>query len=473
MIAFFETHWGSIYVAAEWIIRLAMVVVVPFRRSPEATRSWLLLVFFLPIPGLILYTLIGRPTYPKWRQQRFAGMPRLAGADDAIARGTEKHPPGFGERGALARLVGGLGHLPGAGGNAITLIDDYDGVIDRLCADIDAARDHVHILVYIFADDATGMRVIDALGRAAARGVTCRVLIDALGSRPWADRVLVLLNERGVTATKALAFRPFRPARADLRNHRKLIVIDGATGYIGSQNIVAREFKPGIVNEELVARVTGPVVAQIQSIFLTDWYLETLEQPDAPSLFPLLTATGTATAQMLPSGPDYPVAGSERLTVAMIYAAHRRVVLTTPYFIPDEGLLEAMQSAVLRGVEVRLVVSMVQDQWLVAHAQRSFYSELLRSGVRVFQYRGKLLHAKHVVADDDLVAIGSSNVDIRSFQLNAEAMLLIYGAGRIDDAHLLDDYASHSSELDAAEWIRRPLFHKILENLARLVSPLL
>lgn len=472
-MGFIEAHWGGIYLAAEWIIRLAMVVVIPFRRSPEAARSWLLLVFFLPIPGLILYTLIGRPTYPKWRQQRFAGMPRLAAADAAIADGVRDHPPAFDSRGALATQVRNLGHLPGVGGNAIGLIDDYDGVIDRLCADIDAARNHVHILVYIFADDATGMRVIDALGRAAARGVICRVLIDALGSRPWADRVLRLLAERGVTAAKALAFRAFRPARADLRNHRKLFVIDGAIGYVGSQNIVARDFKPGIVNEELVARVAGPVVAQIQAVFLADWYLETLEQPDAPGLFPPLPARGGVTAQILPSGPDYPVAGSERLTVSMIYAARRRVVLTTPYFIPDEGLLEALQSAVLRGVEVHLVVSQVQDQWLVAHAQRSFYSELLRSGVRVFQYRDKLLHAKHVVADDDLAAIGSSNVDIRSFQLNAEAMLLIFGAPGIERASLLDDYVARSTELDGALWECRPLHRKVIENMARMISPLL
>lgn len=468
-----QADLGTVYVVLEWAIRLAMVVVVPFRRSPEAARSWLLLVFFLPIPALILYMLIGRPAYPKWRQQRFAGMPRRPEADAAIARGVAENPPDFDGRDALATLVASLGHLPGAGGNAIALMDDYDGVIDRLCADIDGARDHVHILVYIFADDATGMRVIDALGRAAKRGVTCRVLIDALGSRPWADRVIALLRERGVQAAKALTIRPFRRDRADLRNHRKLIVVDGSTGYIGSQNIVARDFKPGIVNEELVARVTGPAVAQIQSVFLADWYLETLELPDAPGLFPPLPASGGVTAQLLPSGPDYPVAGSERLTVSMVYAARRRIVLTTPYFIPDEGLLEALQSAVLRGVEVRIVVSLVQDQWLVGHAQRSFYAELLRSGVRVFQYRDKLLHAKHVVADDDLVAIGSSNVDIRSFQLNAEAMLLIYGAGRIEGAALLNDYAAHSCELDQAEWSRRPFHHKVLENLARLISPLL
>lgn len=472
-MGFIEEHWGSIYLVAEWIIRLAMVVVVPFRRSPEAARSWLLLVFFLPIPGLILYTLIGRPTYPKWRQQRFAGMPRRPAADDAIQDGARDHPPAFDGREALATQVANLGHLPGVGGNAIALIDDYDGVIERLCADIDGARDHVHILVYIFADDATGMRVIDALGRAAARGVACRVLIDALGSRPWADRVLGLLAARGVTAAKALAFRPLRLARADLRNHRKLFIIDGHTGYVGSQNIVARDFKPGIVNEELVARATGPVVAQLQAVFLADWYLETLEQPDAPGLFPPLAARGSITAQMLPSGPDYPVAGSERLTVAMVYAARRRVVLTTPYFIPDEGLLEALQSAVLRGVDVRVVVSQVQDQWLVGHAQRSFYAELLRSGIRVFQYRDKLLHAKHVVTDDDLAAIGSSNVDIRSFQLNAEAMLLIYGAHAVENAALLDDYSARSTELDRVSWARRPLHNKVIENIARLISPLL
>ncbi|WP_234893163.1 cardiolipin synthase [Sphingobium yanoikuyae] len=356
------------------------------------------------------------------------------------------------------------------------LLDDYQGVIDRLCRDIDAAHDHVHLLSYIFADDAVGMHVIECLGRASQRGVRCRVMIDALGSRPWASSVLRALLAQSVEAREALPFRPFRwrPARADLRNHRKLCIVDGAIGYIGSQNIVAADFRPGIRNEELMARVEGPIVAQLQSVFLADWYLETEQQFADPALFPPPIRAGDVSLQLLPSGPDYPVSGSERLTVALLYAAREQVVVTTPYFIPDEGLIEAIQSAVLRGVDVRLVLSLVQDQRLVGLAQRSFYAEMLRSGVRIFLYEDRLLHAKHVSVDGDLATIGSSNVDIRSFTLNAEANLILYAPDQVCRLNTLQErYFSGSRELLAKDWASRPFHRKIAENLARLISPLL
>ncbi|MFD2427792.1 cardiolipin synthase [Sphingobium scionense] len=475
-MAHLENHWGLFYLSTEWIIRLAMVIAVPFRRSPEAARSWLLL-FFLPIPGIILYLLVGLPRFPKWRQQRFAGIPRSGQADAVIAAATRIFPPRLEhERTPIEKLVRNLGQLPAVGGNALDLLDDYQGVIDRLCRDIDAAHDHVHLLSYIFADDAVGMHVIECLGRASQRGVRCRVMIDALGSRPWASSVLRALLAQSVEAREALPFRPFRwrPARADLRNHRKLCIVDGAIGYIGSQNIVAADFRPGIRNEELMARVEGPIVAQLQSVFLADWYLETEQQFADPALFPPPIRAGDVSLQLLPSGPDYPVSGSERLTVALLYAAREQVVVTTPYFIPDEGLIEAIQSTVLRGVDVRLVLSLVQDQRLVGLAQRSFYAEMLRSGVRIFLYEDRLLHAKHVSVDGDLATIGSSNVDIRSFTLNAEANLILYAPDQVCRLNTLQErYFSGSRELLAKDWASRPFHRKIAENLARLISPLL
>lgn len=474
---FIENHWGAFYLITEWAIRLAMVLAVPLRRSPEAARSWLLLLFFLPIPGLVLYLLIGRPRFPKWRRQRFAGMPRSSEADAVIASATRAFAPAVENgRPSIEKLVRNLGHLPAVGGNALELLDDYDGLIERLCQDIDAARDHVHLLVYIFADDTVGLRVIEALGRATRRGVVCRVMIDALGSRPWGARILDAMRAHGIEALQILPVRPFRwrPARADLRNHRKLTIIDGAVGYIGSQNIVAADFRPGVRNEELMARVEGPIVTQLQTVFLADWYLETEERLCAASFFPQPAKAGDVLLQLLPSGPDYPVSGSERLTVALIYAARERVVVTTPYFIPDEGLIEAIQSAVLRGVDVRLVLSLVQDQWLVSLAQRSFYGEMLRSGVRVFLYEDRLLHAKHVSIDDDLATIGSSNVDIRSFTLNAEANLIVYSVDQVRRINRLHErYFEGSRELTAETWAKRPFYRKIAENLARLISPLL
>lgn len=466
------------YIVVEWTIRITMLAVVPVRRSPDAARGWLLLVFFLPLPGLILYLLIGRPSYPRWRRQRFTVAKQLlASATHKITHSQHCCRPQLPERFLPASLlIEQLGQFPTLGSNSIELLADYEGVIDRLIADIEQACDHIHVLVYIFADDHTGNRVIEALLRAAARGVACRVLIDALGSRPWARRLSRRLASGGVEIERALPVTFFRPrsTRADLRNHRKIAVIDGRYGYIGSQNLIAADFAPEVVNRELVARAHGPVVLELQAVFVADWFLETGRVLEAPGLFPHHHARAGVIAQLLPSGPDYPIAGAERLLVALVHGAHRRIVITTPYFIPDEALLQALQTAVLRGVEVHLILSRIADHPLVSLAQRSYYDELLRAGVAIHLFREGLLHAKHLSIDDEIAVIGSSNIDIRSFLLNGEASLILYDP--VATASLLAEQTStiaRSDRLVSEEWGQRSLPTKIIENIARLVSPLL
>jgi Phosphatidylserine/phosphatidylglycerophosphate/cardiolipin synthases and related enzymes len=470
--------WGTIYFASEWIIRLVMLIVVPFRRSPEAAKGWLLFVFFLPWPALLLYHVIGRPNYPRWRRERFARLPaafaQVTARIGALSACQEPELPGNLQQ--AATLIQNLGRFPTMDGNDIALLSSYDGSIARLVADIDDATNHVHLLYYIFADDRTGWSVIDALARATERGVTCRVLIDALGSRAWAPRVVAALTERGIAVHLVLPVGLLRrkSARADLRNHRKIAVIDGRIGYVGSQNIVDADFKPGIVNQELVVRVTGPVVQELQGVFVADWFMETQQVLETPELFPELPRTGHAVAQVLPSGPDYPEASVGRLIEALVHGARRRVVITTPYFIPSEALLNALGTATLRGVEVHLVLSKPVDQILVSLAQRSYYSQLLAAGVRIHLYRDKLLHAKHLSVDRRVSLIGSSNVDMRSFVLNSEVSLIVFD--RDVNAELRAEqerYFAASEELSLETWRTRPLTSKVIENIARLVSPLL
>lgn len=461
---------GTGYLIVEWLIRLVMLVVVPMRRDAAATRGWLLLIFFLPVVGLLLYLAIGRPRFPAWR---IARMQALAPMLEALShRLTEAAGPA-GEAGAGIRLANKLGALPVVTGNGIELLDDYRGTIDRLIADIDGAQHHVRLLVYIFADDATGQAVIAALGRAVARGVACHVLLDPVGSHHWAKGTIARLRAVGVETRQALPFRWLRGrTRRDMRNHRKLFLIDGQIGYAGSQNIVDPSFKPGITNHELVLRITGPVVAEMAAIFLVDWYLETevLLEP-APAI---PSTEGAAIAQILPSGADYPLEGFATLLVWHVHAAHRSVVITTPYLIPDEGLIGAMRTAVLRGVNVDVIVSAVADQPLVSLAQRSYYDELLGAGVRIHRYRGALLHAKNVAIDGELAIVGSSNVDIRSFQLNEEVSVLLHDRESIAKLETIQRaYVTGSDPLDRATWRRRPWLSRIAENIARMVSPLL
>jgi len=469
MIASFP-NLGENYYIVEWLIRLGALAVIPFRRTAAATRSWLLLIFFLPLPGLLLFLAIGSPRFPKWRAARFAALrPFFAGL---AARLREVDGGPIADH-SIASLAGRLGYMPATCGNAAEYLSGYDEVVDRLVADIDAARHSVRILAYIFADDAVGTKVIDALADAAARGVRCHVLIDPVGSRPWCRRTVARLQAAGVAVRLALPFRLLRGrTRRDMRNHRKLFLVDGTIGYAGSQNIVRKDFRPGVVNRELVLRVEGPVVAEMSAVFLADWFLETEELLEPEPAIP--SPAGTAIVQALPSGAEFPLEGFHTLLVWQIGQARERIVIVTPYLVPDEALLGALGTAVLRGVEVDLVVSAVVDQPFVNLAQCSYYDELLSSGVRIHRYRGYLLHAKNVCIDDRLAVIGSSNVDIRSFQLNEEISLLLYDAPSIARLRAVQqDYLAQSDPVILAEWRRRGRLRKLAENGARLVGPLL
>jgi cardiolipin synthase len=345
-------------------------------------------------------------------------------------------------------------------------------VIARLVEDIDGAQRHVRLLAYIFADDDVGGRVIDALARAVKRSVPTHVILDSVGSRPWARGTIHRLTEAGVEVRAALPFHLLRGrTRRDMRNHRKLFLIDGRIGYAGSQNLVARNFRPGVINRELVARTTGPIVTEIEAVFIADWYLETEEMLAAS---PIPAPTGTAIAQLLPSGANFPLQGFETLLVWQIHEARHRAIIVTPYLIPDDDLLAAMRTAVMRGVEIDLVVSKVVDQRLVNLAQSSYYLELLQCGVRIFRYRDELLHAKNVSIDGRLGITGSSNVDIRSFQLNEETSLLLLDSASIARLEEVQrGYLACSEPLDLDRWKQRGRLQRIGEATARLVSPLL
>jgi len=306
--------------------------------------------------------------------------------------------------------------------------------------------------------------------------VRCRVLADAVGSLSGLRTLRPRLTALGVAVHATLPVRlvPWRKARLDLRNHRKIAVIDGRIGYTGSQNLVAAEFTEGVLYEELMVRVTGPVVLDLQYIFAADWFLETTEVLDGSAEFPGPEIAGGVPAQALASGPAFPTQNNQRLIVALVHGARKKVVLTTPYFVPDDPLLQAMQTAVLRGIEVHLVVSERGDHFLVSLAQRSYYEELLQAGVRIHLYRKNFLHAKHLSIDDAVAVIGSSNLDIRSFALNAEVMLMIYDSGV---AALLaaeqQRYYANSRILTLATWKQRSFRSQVAQNLARLLSPLL
>jgi cardiolipin synthase len=256
--------WAWVFVLGEWTIRVIMLATVPFRRTPAAAKGWLLLIFFEPWIGLVLYLLIGRPTLPRRRIERISRLPQvMSRVLDRLANHPNVSRPRLApELSQAVLLAENLGQMPVLGGNAAEILVDYDAVLDRLVADIDGAEHHVHLLFYIFADDRATAPVIAALGRASGRGVRCRVLVDSVGSRSAVSTLVPKLTASGVAVRETLPIGLFRwrSARLDLRNHRKIAVIDGRVAYTGSQNLVAADFKEGITYEELMLRVTGPAV---------------------------------------------------------------------------------------------------------------------------------------------------------------------------------------------------------------------
>ncbi len=475
-----ELHtWSFLLYVSEWIIRLAMLFEVPRRRQPASATTWLLVIFFWPWPGLICYILFANYRLPN---RRIGKHLRLLEQLETIERRIATLPQYSAARmnssyAETVNLAEHLGYMPSLGGNDAELIAETDSFVDRLIADIDQAQNHVHLLYYIFASDETGRRVSEALRRAVFRGVKCRLLVDAVGSRPFLKRDAAALAAAGVELHAALPVGLFRRrmARIDLRNHRKLAIIDARVAYAGSHNLVEPGYgRKDLAWHDLTLRLTGPILLQLQMVFVSDWHYETNELLDGAAYFPEPQMTGTIAAQTMPSGPNYPTENYQRLVVAAIYAAKKTVTITTPYFVPDEPFLQAMQTAVLRGVKVEIVVPRKLDRKFVSAAVRSYFDELLDMGVELYLYDDGLLHAKTMCVDDSIAFIGSSNFDIRSFALNFEINLLFYGEETAQALRKRQrQYISESFRLEPARWAQRPPIRKLAQSVARLLSPLL
>jgi len=470
--------WSFLYLCSEWAVRLTMLLYVPQRRSASAARTWLLFIFLLPWPGLAIYALVGRIRVPAFRRKlQEQASEQIKKAQAQIGAQIVAQPDLPAQLQIIPEQAKRLGTFEPFAGNTFEFLRDYEGSIDRLIQDIDAAKRHVHLLTYIYRTDRIGRKVADALKRAAKRGVICRVLLDAVGSRIALNQFGPELREAGVEVRSMLPVGLFRRKgeRFDLRNHRKISVIDGTIGYLGSQNIADPTFVKNFPNEELVVRFIGPVVSQLQATFLGDHYLETEEVLDRAELFPDLNAAGDSAAQLLPSGPGYGQENGRELIISMLYEARRRVVITTPYFIPDEPFLNAICAAGRReNVQVHMVVSKHANQLISQLAQRSYYDDLLEAGIQIHLYRPHFLHAKLLTIDDHVALTGSTNMDIRSFALNAEINLLIYDRQVVEQLKVIqEDYFRNSDLLTREQWSKRSVLEKVTHNTARLMDSFL
>ncbi len=464
-------------------IRVVAILVVPLNRRPQTATAWLLAIFLIPYFGFLLFLLLGSNRLPKKRRAKQDQINKLIfEATEGIeeAQRSEEWPPWLFNSVALNRA---LGAMPLVSGNRAKLLPDYAASIQAMTDAVNSATKYVHSEFYIMNLDDTSAPYFDALENAAKRGVTVRVLLDHVASLryPGYRRTIRRLKASGVQWHLMLPIQPLRGRyqRFDLRNHRKLLVVDGRVAYTGSQNMIDSTYnkrsnrRQGLHWKDLMVRFDGPIVAGINALFLSDWYAETDELllRETPEVVEEKSGS-TIDCQVVPSGPAFKGENNLRLFNDLLYAAQERIIITSPYFVPDESMLYAVTTAAQSGVDVQLFVSEVADQKVVYHAQCSYYEALLQAGVRIWLYQSPtVLHAKHFTIDDDVAVIGSSNMDMRSFTLNLEISVMVHGRTFVDELRTLENqYRENSRELTLEEWQDRPLRSVVLDNLARLTS---
>jgi len=479
------TWWVWLVFIFDLVVRILAIIVVPRNRRPTSATAWLLAIYFIPLVGVLLFLLIGNPRLPRKRRRKQERINDYIHDTSAhLDFGTLRpHAPEWFT--SMVTLNRNLGAMPLAGDNGAHLIADYQESLDAMAESISHAKRYVHVEFYILQADAATEGFFRSLEDAVERGVTVRVLLDHWANRnkPFYKQTVERLNAMGAQWHLMLPVQPFKGKyqRPDLRNHRKLLVIDGLTAFMGSQNVtdstynLRKNIKRGLHWVDLMVRLEGPVVASVNAVFLSDWYSETDEiLTDDINLFDVTPGPGDLDCQIVPSGPGFEFENNLRLFLGLMYYAQRKVIVVSPYFVPDEALLNAITTACHRGLQVELFVSEEGDQAVVYHAQRSYYEVLLRAGVKIWMYRKPfILHSKSMTIDDEVAIIGSSNMDMRSFGLNMEISMLVRGEEFVREMREVEQrYRDLSRELTLEEWETQPLRSTVLDNLARLTSAL-
>lgn len=480
MTPFWITITSAVVIFAINVVALGLV---PERRRPSSAMAWLLLIFFLPGLGLLLFLLIGSPYVPKKRreQQQVTGDLIRSGAAGMPALPPSPDRPGWLDTAMTLNRT--LAWMPSMQHNRAQLFSNYEESIQAKADLVRTAERFVHVEYFMMCRDDTTKDFFAALFEVAGRGVKVRVLFDHMSTfgLPGHKQLLAEFDQAGIEWRPMLPIQPLKGEwrRPDLRNHRKIVVVDGRAGFVGSQNMIDSSYHKkkheaaGRHWHELTTRVEGPVVQTLNLVFASDWFIESkeiLREYVQPVDFP--DDLGDLTCQIVPSGPGFPDENNLRLFNTLIYGAQRRLSITSPYFVPDESLLYAITTAAQRGVAVELFVSAVGEQFMVSHAQNSYYRFLLEAGVRIYQYPyPAVLHAKHMSVDDNTAVIGSSNMDIRSFNLDFEVSMMCIGESFVTRMREVEDeYRSLSHELTLDEWKQRPLTKRWVDNVMRLTS---
>jgi len=478
----------TLFLTAHWLIVIGLSIRVIMRRRPVGVSlAWLTVIFSVPFAGAIFYFFIGESRIGEKYLARAAKIHDLYRNWQITLKkraSREKPPASPIAIKAIQRHAEKLAGFPAMGGNKMHLMDHFETVFAAIIEDVGHAKSTCHLEFYIWTVGGKADEVAEALIRAAKRGVICRVLVDAVGSKDFIKSKLARdLKNSGIQVVESLPVGPLRTlmTRADLRNHRKIVVIDGEIAYTGSQNLVdPRFFKQdeGVGQWiDAMIRMEGPSVEALAGTFIEDWELNTgegLKALEETSDIRSIPEKGTTPVQVVPSGPAIRPEVIHQLLLTTIYSAQKKLVLTTPYFVPDESLMTALISAAHRQVDVIIVVPAEVDSRLVHYASRSLFDNLMSAGVTIAAFKGGLLHTKSITVDNEICVFGTVNLDMRSLWLNFEVSLFIYDlelTKQVRDMQM--KYIHNADILDLAEWRKRSVFQRFTENTAQLVGPLL
>ena len=470
----------GIILIIDFIVRLFLIFYIPRDRKPTAALAWLFAIYITPVIGTIFFLVIGSTRLSRYRRamqryinqayQRYNRNLRSAGL-------VAKIDP---EYKSTAKLAESLAFLAPTSSNKVTVMNGYDDIIRSMTYAVDQAQHYVYVEFFAMTLDEATTTFFDALDRSIQRGVQVYVLFDMMGSRKYKGYkpMMKRLTAMGAQWSKMLPIRfsPKHYNRPDLRNHRKILVVDNNDAFLGSLNMIDKTYhrKDSIYYVELVAHLEGPAVNESAAVFASDWYAETGEMLKHFMINSQKDVKGKSDVQILPSGPGYLYRNNLKVFVNLINGAQTSVVITNPYLVPEESLLSAITSASLRGVNVSILNSEAMDQWMVGHAQRSYYEELLKAGVTISLHKKPLLvHSKYMVIDEKIAIVGSSNLDVRSFELNQECSVIVYDkkiAHKLHKQHTTD--LIKCSQQTLAHWRMRSQWSKFLDSIARLTSAL-
>ena len=468
------------------LVQFILIIRVLLRRhrDPTSRVAWIVVILALPVLGILAYLLLGETNIGRKRVERMkkimAAMPGVEEIPGWEAAGVT--PMLDDDQRALFRVGKSISGYDAVGGNQAQLMADSNVAIDTMIEDIDAATDHVHLLFYIWMPDNNGRKMAEALKRAVARGVTCRAMVDDIGSKLlikselWQD-----MQASGIQLCRVLQvgnplLRIF-DGRIDLRNHRKILVIDNRVTYCGSQNCADPEFlskakyAPWV---DAVMRFTGPVVRQNQHVFASDWMAYNDEDIREILHQPMLPPEPGFPAQVIASGPTARYSAVPETFETLIYSARSELFITTPYYVPVSSLQAAICAAANRGVDTSIIFPARNDDFAVGATSKSYYEELLDAGVRVYEYQAGILHAKTMTVDGSVTLIGSANMDRRSFDLNYENNILLSDeAVTLQMRQRQQRYLGDCVAITAAEVAQWPWTKRLWNNTLAIVGPVL